>query len=217
MRSDGLLSRTAVAGCAVWFYFWKVIWPLNLSFVYPRWSIDERNLLSYRAGRAAGDYPCLGMVATQYMGPAGGDADRLLRGAAAAGAGIREHLLHEILAGGGSLAVCGHDSALRYAGRRGRDAGRAANLESASRRHMAFLVIFAVLAGLTWRQSRMYANAETLYRATLAANPDCWLAPQQPGQALVERGCIDEALAHYERAVQLNPVTPRPITIVAWL
>ena len=35
VRSDSLLSRAAVAGCAVWFYFWKLIWPVNLMFRLP--------------------------------------------------------------------------------------------------------------------------------------------------------------------------------------
>ena len=37
-------------------------------------------------------------------------------------------------------------------------------------------VLLAVLATLTWRQSRMYADAETLYRTTIDRNPNCWLA-----------------------------------------
>ena len=50
VRSDSLLSRAAVAGCAVWFYFWKLLWPTNLMFVYPRWNISERDFLSYLPG-----------------------------------------------------------------------------------------------------------------------------------------------------------------------
>ncbi len=50
IRSDGLLSRTAVAGCAVWFYLGKLIWPFDLSPVYPRWNIDDVSLLSFLPG-----------------------------------------------------------------------------------------------------------------------------------------------------------------------
>ncbi len=50
VRSDSLLSRAAVAGCAVWFYLGKLIWPVKLIPVYPRWSIDPRDVLSYLPG-----------------------------------------------------------------------------------------------------------------------------------------------------------------------
>ena len=33
------LSRTAAAGCAVWFYLWKLIWPVHLAFIYRRWDL----------------------------------------------------------------------------------------------------------------------------------------------------------------------------------
>ena len=82
----------------------------------------RRAVLSAR--RAVGDHARAGVVAAPHLGPADRDADRLLRGAAVAGAGFCEHLLHALLAGGGSLAVCGHDRALRRVRRRGGDAGR---------------------------------------------------------------------------------------------
>ena len=47
IRSDGFAGRLAVAGCAVWFYLWKFIWPFNLIPVYPRWTIDAGRVVSY--------------------------------------------------------------------------------------------------------------------------------------------------------------------------
>jgi hypothetical protein len=37
----------------------------------------------------------------------------------------------------------------------------------------AAVVILVALGILTWRQCRMYRDAETLYRATIAGNPEC--------------------------------------------
>ncbi len=51
VRCDNFLSRTAVAGCAVWFYLWKLIWPADLMFVYPQWRLDAWSVLSYLPGR----------------------------------------------------------------------------------------------------------------------------------------------------------------------
>ena len=42
-------------------------------------------------------------------------------------------------------------------------------------------MLLAALCLLTWRQSRMYADIETLWRTTLERNPDCWLAQNDLG------------------------------------
>ena len=77
-------------------------------------------------------------------------------------------------------------------------------LSSAPRYASAFVVL-ALLATLTWRDCRKYADVETLWRSTLADNPSCWLAHNNLGAALRVSGRLDEAIAHFETALQLNP------------
>ncbi len=50
VRTDNFWSRLAGAGRAVWFYFYKEIWPANLIPVYPLWHIDAADALSYLPG-----------------------------------------------------------------------------------------------------------------------------------------------------------------------
>ena len=103
--------------------------------------------------------------------------------------------------------------------------------------------LLLALGGLTWRQSGLYANAETLWQATLTANPGCWAAHNELGStassgreewtqaiahlqssaaiakpdyadrrptttsatALLQKGAVDEAIAHYQSALQIMP------------
>ena len=43
----GLLERVLVASRAVWFYAGKLVWPVNLTFSYPRWTINPNEPLAY--------------------------------------------------------------------------------------------------------------------------------------------------------------------------
>ena len=58
---------------------------------------------------------------------------------------------------------------------------------------------------LTWRQSRIYADSDTLYETTLDGNPESWLAHSNLGDLLQGRGRIDQALPHYRKALELMP------------
>ncbi|MGD0078712.1 MAG: O-GlcNAc transferase, partial [Sedimentisphaerales bacterium] len=40
-------EKTLIAGRALWFYLWKLIWPVNLAFSYPRWNIDAHSVWQY--------------------------------------------------------------------------------------------------------------------------------------------------------------------------
>ena len=66
-------------------------------------------------------------------------------------------------------------------------------------------VLLAALGVLSWRQCRMYSDGETLWRATLARNPRCWLAYDNLGVTLLEKGHLDQALEQYRKAMEINP------------
>jgi tetratricopeptide (TPR) repeat protein len=68
----------------------------------------------------------------------------------------------------------------------------------------AFCVV-ALLATLTWRQAATYGDIETLWRTTLAINPGCWMAHNNLGIALFEKGQLDEAIVHYRATLQMQP------------
>ena len=202
-----LLERGLVAGRAVFFYLQKVIWPFGLNFVYPRWTPDAavwwqwlfplgvialagalwRHRDRSRAPLAAfllfigSLFPVLGFVK--------------LYGAHYSW--VWDHW--QYLADLAPLALAGVALARAgdWAGPRFRSAGPVAGL--------ALCVLFGAL---TWERCGDFHNAETLYRATLARNPDCWMAHQNLGLLLHEAGQNGEAIEHFERALQANPAMP---------
>ena len=57
---------------------------------------------------------------------------------------------------------------------------------------------------LTWRQSGMYADIETLYQTTIERNPDCSMAHNNLAAILERRRDFGHAIEHYQRAVEIN-------------
>ncbi len=67
-------------------------------------------------------------------------------------------------------------------------------------------VLLAALFVLTWRQSGMYRDAETLYRETLRRNPASWMAHNNLGVILADMpGRLPEAIAEFEASLRLKP------------
>jgi len=62
-----------------------------------------------------------------------------------------------------------------------------------------------VLFLLTWQQSRMYTDIETLYRTTIARNPACWMAYCNLGNILYRANRIPEAMDLFKQSLRINP------------
>ncbi len=201
-----LIERFLIAGRAIWFYLGKLLWPANLMFNYPRWLVSQAVWWQYV-------YP-LGVIVVlagfwlmrrRSRGPLA--ALLLFIGTLFPALGfinvypfqfsfVADHF--QYLA---SIAVIAPISAI-LAGlvRRWRVPARPAGA--------ALTVLAGGLMGvLAWGQSRQYADAGTLYRATIARNPASWLAYNNLG-TLEAATHPEEAISHFNRALQIKPHNP---------
>jgi len=65
-----------------------------------------------------------------------------------------------------------------------------------------------LLATLTWRQSTIWNNSESLWRHALAIDSGNWLARNNLAAVLIQKGRLDEAAMHIDEALRLAPDYP---------
>ena len=198
------IERILVASRAVWFYLSKIFWPFNLTFIYPRWNISPTDLLDYLpllAGIAASVAICF---LRRYVG-------RSVEVAAAffvttlspvVGLVMLFTFRYTFVADHYQYLACIGPITLASAGIIG--------LAGAFKQYRAIIVsaallLVASLSMLTWRQAATYTDMETLWRTTLARNPECWMAHTNLGLVLLQKGRIDDGIAHYRSALQMQP------------
>ncbi len=198
-----LLERSLIAGRALWFYLGKLLWPANLTFIYPRWDIN--------AG-----------AAWQYLFPAGFLAV-LVAFALLARRGTRGPLTALLYFSLTLFPVLGFLNVYPFVYSFVADhfqylAGLAVIVPAAAAvtlltnriqgapRAILPVSLSLILAVLTWRQSGMYRDPETLYRETILRNPSCWMAHNNLGNELAHLpGRSQEAIEEYEAAVRIKP------------
>ncbi len=66
-------------------------------------------------------------------------------------------------------------------------------------------VILVALICCAHTQASYWRNSETLWAHTLACTSDNFIGHNNLGSALLRRGRMDEAIAHYRKALQINP------------
>lgn len=197
------LERLLVATRAAWFYFGKLLWPSDLTFIYPQWRIVVTDPVAYAwllAGLGLGVAIYFARrlvgrsveVATLFFVTTLGPLLGFIMLYTFRYTFVADH--YQYLASIGPIALA--SAGLVQVGRRLKYGGHFVKATG-------FLIV-AWLGVLTWRQSGMYSDIETLWRTTIARNPGCWMAYNNLGIALVERGEIDEAIAQYEKSLSLR-------------
>ena len=205
----GLAERCLLAGRVVWFYLGKLVWPAELMFFYPRWTIDPAS-------------------AGQWLFPAA--ALLLLAGLFRWRQRSRSPLAAALLFGGTLFPVLGFVDVYPFVFTYVADhfqylasIGMISFLASAATYGFARLswpgwsgpaaatAVLVILGGLTWRQGEMYRDVFVLYETTLARNPSSWVAHLNLGTALDEAGETEKSLPHLQRALELKPAFPETL------
>jgi len=204
-RPEGFLSQLAAAGWVVWFYLGKVLWPVNLSAIYPKWNIDPARgtswlpvlflagcLALFWSKRKMWGKPLLFgigyFVVTLF--PVLGFFDQGFYDYSL----VADHWQYCSIIGVIALAVAAGIAICRRVGDRRKTLVMAASA-----------MILVVLGVGTWVRAGVYATSETLWLDTVTKNPEAWMAQYNLGLALGKAGRIDGAIEHFQRAVQLKP------------
>ncbi|MCX6952608.1 MAG: tetratricopeptide repeat protein [Verrucomicrobia bacterium] len=194
-------ERIIISGRAIWFYLGKLLWPHPLIFIYPRWELDALVGISYlpalavvavagllwkaRAGPVGPVFFALGAFWIMLFPVLGFFSIYFFRYSF-----VSDHF--QYLASMAPLALVA--------------AGLTASSENLGRWRAALLAwLIGGLTFLTWKEAAKYHDTETLWRATLADNPGCWMASNNLGNLVGEAGKTEEAVALYQAALAANP------------
>jgi cytochrome c-type biogenesis protein CcmH/NrfG len=198
------VERCLIAGRAFWFQLGKLLWPSNLMFIYPRWEINAHVWWQYLFPLAV-----LGLLGVLWS---------LRRWSRVPLAGVLIYIVL-LLPSLGFLNqyafiytfVTDHWQYLACLGIITPCAGGIVLLVGQFKRWKDWLepgitlLLGGVLFLLTWQQSRMYTDIETLYRTTIARNPGCWMAYVNLGNILHQTNRIPEAMDLFKQALEIKP------------
>ncbi len=218
--SQSLAERLVIAGRALWFYLGKLIWPDPLIFIYQRWAINAADVSSYlpfvaviialaglwclRAKWARAAFFAAAYYAISLFPVLGFFDVYFFRYSF-----VSDHF--QYLASMGPLAFAGAAIATGYdwLGRSRRVAMPTMAKPGPAVTQRVLIGFCAglllMLGAVTWRQSGEYRDLVTLYTATLAKDPGCWMAHYNLGIVFANNGTVEKAIAHYRQAIALRP------------
>lgn len=213
----GAVERVLLAGRIAWFYLGKLVWPADLAFFYPRWTIDAGFAWQWLFPLAAVALLAM-LIGWSWRGRGRGPlaAFLLFGGTLFPALGfvdvypfvfsyVADHFQYLATPALFALAAAGGTGVVR----------RQHLGPSGLRAPVVAGAVLLALGVLTWQQSKAYVDVITLYRASLARSPDSWVAHHNLAAELAARGQSADALPHARRALELKPDHPEVLNNLA--
>ena len=201
------MSRLLVAGAIPWFYLAKLMAPVGLMPLYPKWELATEalvwwlplaalvvaavTLLVYRRKLNRFFLWGLGMFLLSLL-PMSGLAHYVFFDYSY----VSNHYIY--MACIGVFLSLGVLLERLYGPVLVRPAARAATM----------LVVLAAVGGLaaqTWRRCDLWQDTKTILHEVLRYYPDFWMAHASLGDVVAQEGDYRQAVAYYRRSLELNP------------
>jgi protein O-mannosyl-transferase len=199
-------ERCLIAGRALWFYVGKLLWPVRLCFVYPRWQMDATSILQWLWPISAVLVVLALWSLRRWIGRGPVTALLFYAGTLFPLLGFFNGYFMRY------SFVSDHWAYLPSLGLIALGCGAVARMAERfqARRFVYYCAcVLPVFVILTRHQCGIFTDAETLYRATLARNPEADLAQNNLGMLLAQAGQMDEAVQHLQKAVAIRPGSAR--------
>jgi tetratricopeptide (TPR) repeat protein len=199
-----ILERVLLAGRIFWFYLGKIFWPNDLLFFYPRWNVSAREWWQYLYPLAAIIFgAALWAVRKRWRAPLAMycffaamllPVIGLLNVYFFRYSFIADHFLYYAAIG----------PIVSTAGLAEKGLGLLTRGTQRFFRPVAYGLLLLVLGILTWQQSRLYYNAEILYREVIKKNPASWVAYNNLGIILSRTERYGEAMTILQQALKIK-------------
>ena len=199
-----IAQRCLLPGRTSWFYLEKLFWPAGLTPIYTRWNLNEaigwqclftvgmvfliatlwafrkwsRGPLAALLFFLGSLFPILGLFHPAYF-------DHSF---------VADHFVYVPSIGIFALFSAGVALWLQRM-----DGWRKSACQAGC------MILLTVLGVLSWRQSHSFNGVEAHSRATLANNPQSFVAHSNLGMALTGLGKFEEAIAHFRKAIDIGP------------
>lgn len=192
------VERLLIASRAVWFYLGKLVLPRDLAFSYPQWDIQPSQPLQY--------VPVLAVVAV-----------------AAALVKLRHRAKGTIAASGFFVLVLApmlgifslwtfrytyvadHYQYLACLGPIAWFAAATTRIQRKNIRNALVCAVLGVLCLLSFQYTTVFKDSESIWRDVLAKNPRSFMAYNNLGKILYDRGEREEGISLIEKAIEIHP------------
>lgn len=214
------VDRCLIAGRALWFYAAKLVWPVKLAFIYPKWHIDRTQLWQYAFPIAAVLAIMALWLLRRKIGRGALAATLIFAGTLFPALGffnvfpmlfsfVADHFQYHasialivlFAATVAQITAWPADALARFR--------KAPLLLVAAARWIipavVALPLVACLGTITHLHSQVFRDIGTLWLDTLGKNPDSPMVLTSAASVLVSNKQVDEAMALYQKTIRLAP------------